>query len=318
MKPAFLNRIFFFLILILIIPLAVSCASKGALKAEEYFSIGMAYYELGQSNQANRERYFQEAERWLNRARAADKTMTASDYNLGRLAFENARYEEASRSFERILAKDPANIMALKAAAYSRIMNGNLDLAEAHYGKVLELVPESADDGYNYALVLFGMKKYKKSEEVLNRYPHALEENAASILLLARVQKAQDKVEAVDSYAKWIVIANSPPAQGIYEYAQVLENAGLFAKAIEYYGEAAKAMRTDTDDLKKSAIIFDEARLLLSADPLNDAGIEKLSSAVTEGFSDQEAIRELLLDERISAENKAEIKTILESFAENI
>jgi len=304
---------FFSLIVILLVSqLILSCASRSEIKAEEYFSIGMAYYELGQNNTANRERYFQEAEKWLNRARSADKTMTASDYNLGRIAFENSRYAEAAGYFERILQKDPENVMALKAAAYSRIKNGDLEKAEALYDRVLVLVPESADDGYNYALVLYGLQKYGKSEEVLNKYPHALEENAASMLLYARVQKAQNKVEAVDSYAKWESNAKPVSAQGLYEYAQALEDAGLFAKSIEQYRAAASALKEDTDTLKKSEIMFDEARLLLAADPDNSEGIEKLTAAVEAGFSDPGAIRDLLIDERISTENKDEIRTILE------
>ncbi|MCL2271042.1 MAG: tetratricopeptide repeat protein, partial [Treponema sp.] len=55
------------------------CASWGAASAEEYFSIGMAYYDMGK---------FAEAEKWLNRAKARDRTMSASEYNLGRIAFE--------------------------------------------------------------------------------------------------------------------------------------------------------------------------------------------------------------------------------------
>ena len=81
-----------------------SCASRAATRAEEYFSIGMAYFEMGK---------YAEAELWLNRARAVDKTMTASEYNLGRIAFERGRYEEAARHFENILIRDPDNVMAL-------------------------------------------------------------------------------------------------------------------------------------------------------------------------------------------------------------
>ena len=307
------NRLFF-PVIFLILPLLFSCASGGGAKAEEYFSLGMAYYEMAMNNNnnaANRDRYFQEAERWLTRARRADKTMTASDYNLGRLAYENGRYGDAAKHFERILAKDSDNVMALKAAAYSRIRNGDLTRAEAHYSRVLVLVPESADDGYNYALVLYGLKKYEESEEVLSKYHYALEENAQSMLLYARAQKAQDKVEAVDSYAKWARTVTAASAQGLYEYAQVLEYAGLYARAVEQYRAAAAAITSDTGNLKKSAVIFEEARLLLSADPDNSEGIQRLNAAITEGFSDQMDLRALLTDDRIRNSNKDEIRRIL-------
>ena len=280
-----------------------SCASGGAAKAEEYFSIGMAYYDLGK---------YPEAEQWLNRAKSADKTMTASEYNLGRIAFETGRYEEAARHFENILARDPNNVMALKAAAYSRIKNGDMEKAEALYNRVLALVPESADEGFNYALVLYSLKKYDECEEVLNRYPYALEENASSILLLARAQKAQNKVEAADSYAKWLELGTTN-AQGLYEYAQVLESAALYARALEQYKAAINALTQDTPELKKSQIRYEEARLLLTADPENADGITELNTAVTEGFSDMAAIGDLLLDERITQANKEEIQKILDT-----
>jgi len=281
----------------------LSCVTKGAAQAEEYYTIGMAYFEMGK---------FAEAEMWLNRARSTDKTMLASEYNLGRIAFETGRYEEAAGYFENILKKDKDNIMALKAAAYSRIKNGNFEKAEAHYTRVLELVPESADDGYNYALVLYGLKKYEDCEIVLKKYPFALEEKAPSVLLLARAQREMNKIEAVDTFAKWIIVnAGAANPQGFLDYARVLEKAEFYARALEQYDEAIKALAKDTDILKKSTIRFEKARLLLTVDPDNEDGLKELTTAVNEGFSDIEAIEALMRDGRINKYHKDEIEKIL-------
>ena len=295
---------FIFLSVSVFFPLfLLSCATGRAAQAEEYFSMGMAYYDLGK---------FAEAERWLNRARMADRTMTASDYNLGRIAFETGRYEEASRNFERILTKDPDNVMALRGAAYSRIKNGDLDRAERHYNRVLTLVPESADDGFNYALVLYSIKKYEASEEVLYRYPFALEENASSILLLARNQRALNRTEAVDTYAKWTTVrAGAADPQGLYEYAQVLENEGFYARALEELRNASSSLIRDTETLKRSTLLFEVARLLLIADPENSEGINGLNAAIAEGFSDTALMETLLRDERITQTNRDGIRMIL-------
>jgi tetratricopeptide (TPR) repeat protein len=293
--PMFVMPVFFF------------CTSQAArtAQAEEYFSIGMAYYELGK---------FSEAEVWFNRARAADKTLVASDYNLGRIAFETRRYADAANYFEGVLALDNENVMALKAAAYSRIKNGDLEKAEALYDRVLALVPESADDGYNYALVLYGLEKYENCEAVLSKYPFSLEEKPSSILLFARAQKAQNKVEAVDSYAKWLIIhTGAANPQGLYEYAQVLESAGLYARAIEQYRDAIKTLTKDTEDLKKANLLFEEARLLLTVDPENEEGLTAFGSAVDGGFSDTEAFEALLADTRISNDKKVELRRIFDS-----
>jgi tetratricopeptide (TPR) repeat protein len=305
MKNKFFITAFFFLCFpLFVMPVFFSCTSQ-VIQAEEYFSIGVAYYELGR---------FADAEVWFNRARAADRTLVASDYNLGRIAFETQRYADAAEYFEGVLALDADNVMALKAAAYSRIKNGDLEKAETLYDRVLALVPESADDGYNYALVLYGLEKYDACEAVLNKYPFSLEEKPSSILLFARAQKAQNKVEAVDSYAKWLIVhTGTANPQGLYEYAQVLEGAGLYARAIEQYRDAIKALPRDTEELLKVNLMFGEARLLLTVDPENEEGLTAFASAVDGGFSDTEAFEALLADARISNDNKAELRRIFDS-----
>jgi tetratricopeptide (TPR) repeat protein len=281
-----------------------SCATKGAAQAEEYFSIGMAFFDLGR---------FQEAEQWLNRARSADRTMVASEYNLGRIAFETGRFEEAARLFERILVSDPENVMALQAAAFARIKNGDLQRAESHYSRVLALVPENADDGFNHALVLYALERYKESEEVLNRYPFALDERAPSVLLLARNHKAQEKVEAIDTYARWVIVnADDANPRGFFEYAEVLEAGGFYARALEQYEVAINTITKDSEDFTKSMVMFEKARLLLTVDPQNSEGIQVFNASITAGFADTAAIRALLDDQRLSNTSRAEVRKVLE------
>ena len=307
------KRVFLFFSLFSALFALSSCASTRGIRAEEYFTIGMAYYELGQNTAvaANRERFFREAERWLNMARSADRTMVASEYNLGRIAFETGRFETAARHFERILVRDPDNVMALRAAAFSRIKNGDLDKAVLHYDRVLELVPESADDGFNHALVLFAMNRFADSEAVLLRFPFALEERAASVLLLARAQKAQNRTEAVDTYARWVAMVGTPTPQGLHEYALVLEAAGFYALALEQYQRAIDSLEAGTGNLQISALRFEKARLLLTVDPENPEGIAELKRAVSETFTDTAAKEALLLDTRITQANREEIRRIL-------
>ncbi|MDR1099004.1 MAG: tetratricopeptide repeat protein [Treponema sp.] len=278
-----------------------SCATWGAVTAEEYFSLGMAYFELGK---------FEEAEKWLSRARVADKTQTASDYNLGRIAFDAGRYEDAAKHFEAVLKKDPQNVMALKAAAYTRIKTEDFDAAEGYYQRVLVLVPESADDGYNYALVLFATKKYAAAEEVLAAHEFALMDNNEVLLLYARIQAAQDKVEALDSYAKWLVNNSDPKIR--YEYAQLLEKEELYARALEEYRTALNGLAQDSTEPKKSDLQYTIARLLLIADAENAEGLTELKNAVSGGFTDMEALEELLEDKRISDASKEEIRTLID------
>jgi tetratricopeptide (TPR) repeat protein len=267
----------------------------------------MAYYELGK---------FTEAEQWLNRAKSADKTLTASEYNLGRIAYETGRYKEAAALFEKVLVKDPSNVMALKAAAYTRIKTGELEAAEKLYQRVLKLVGDSADDGYNYALVLYALKKYEAAEEHIGNNQYALLENKDMLLLYARTQKAQNKVEAADSYAKWLVNNSDPRVR--YEYAQVLEGAELYARALEEYRTSLTGLSPSSTDPSRAEIRYTIARLLFTADPENPEGITELRAAVTDGYSDIDAIEKLALDEKISAGRRDEIRTIIDEAKRSI
>ena len=271
-----------------------------AASAEEYFSIGMAYYELGK---------YEEAEKWLNRAKTADKTMVASQYNLGRMAFETQRYNEAASHFEDILKRDPNNVLALKAAAYTRIKTGDIGLAEKHYSKLLELVPESADDGYNHALVLYAMERYGEAEEVLERYPFALQENNDALLLYARSQKAQNKVEAIDNYALWLNVNSDGKVR--YEYAELLEQYELYARALEEYRKILSETAAPDSEPKRSDLRFSVARLLLIADSENSEGITELETAVSEGFDNIDAVEKLLNSGKVSVANMDSLRNII-------
>ena len=285
------------------------CASRWGLSAEEYFAIGMAYFEIGQHRTANRDHYFREAERWLNRARARDRTMAASAYNLGRLHFEVGRFEDAASQFESILARDPYNVLALRAAAYTRIRSGDLAMASALYERFLALVPESADDGFNHALVLFAMQRYAEAEQVLRRNEFALLDNADFLLLYARAQNRQGKPEAIDSYATWL--AQNTDGRVRFEYAEILENWALYARALEEFRAAHEELGATAVNPSRPEVRFAIARVLLVADPENAEGLSELRGAVGDGYADFYVIEELLADDRISEYSRDEIRAII-------
>ena len=294
------------LLLALTLALAFSgCATRWASSAEEYYTIGMAYYDLGK---------FEDAEKWLNRAKAADKTLVASEYNLGRIAYEQGRFEEALTLFERVLARDPDNVLAMKAVAYSRIKNEKFDDAERLYNRILELEPDTVDQGYNYALVLIALDKNEQAEEVLLKYKVTMADNKDTLLLLARVQKTLGKVEAVDTYSQWL--AENTDVKVRYEYAQVLEAGEFYAKALEEYRGILEGMTAEkpvtAEGLDKAPVRFTIARLMLIADPEKEEGLTELETAVTEGFADTEKLTALLDEEAITAAHKDGIRKIIE------
>jgi tetratricopeptide (TPR) repeat protein len=289
------------LVLLLCAVMLLSCQTFST-SAEEYYSIGMAYFEIGN---------WAEAERWLNRAKAADKTRLASEYNLGRIAFETGRYYDAIDYFDRVLARDPDNVMALRAAAYTRIKTGEIEKAEALYARVLALVPESIDDGYNHALVLFAMERYEDTEKLLTDKQYSLMENSDMLLLLARTQKALKKVEAADTYAQWLVENNDGRVRS--EYAQVLEDAELFAKALEEYQAALENFPADDKTPTKAEVRFNLARVFLVADSENPQGMTELEAAIADGFVDEDALKALAADERVTEDSRDAIEELIKN-----
>ncbi|MDR1970390.1 MAG: tetratricopeptide repeat protein [Treponema sp.] len=279
--------------------LFTACQSFGA-SAEEYYSIGIAYLEMGK---------YEEAERWLSRARDADRTRIASEYNLGRIAFETGRYEDAARYFEQVLARDPDNVMALQALAYTRIKTGEIEAAEALYARILVLVPESLDDGYNHALVLFAMEKYEEAEKLLLSRDFVLAENMDLLLLLARTQRVLGKVEAADTYARWL--RENDDNRVRFEYAQTLEAGELYAMALEEYQAALAGLSADSKDPSQADVRFNLARVFLIADKENPQGMTELRAALDQGFADREALEALEADDRIPEASRTEIGELL-------
>jgi len=199
--------------------------------------------------------------------------------------------------------------LALKAAAYTHIKNNNIVKAGEFYKRLLVLVPESFDDGYNYALVLFAMKKFEETEQVLKNYEFALMDNSDVLLLYARAQKEQGKPEAIDSYASWLINNNDPKVR--YEYAQLLEGQQMYARALEELKTVYAALSSSSVDPARAEVRFNIARLTLTADSQNAEGINELKEAVSEGYNDFDEIEKLLDDGRVSAANKNEISAIV-------
>jgi len=294
-------RSFFIFLLSFASVLFFSCTGMAA-SPEEYFNIGMAYYDLGK---------FEEAEKWLYRARQANKTYAASQYNLGRIAFERQHFSEAAELFEGILKRDPNNILALRAAAFTRIKTGDIEISQRHYSKVLELVPESSDDGYNHALLLFAMERYEEAEEQLNKYPFALLENKDVQLLFARSQGKQNKVEAINSFTKWFSQNNDYKAR--YEYGAVLIHHEFYARAIEELRKSLTDAPDKASDPKKNEIRFAIAKALLVAERESNSGATEMQAAVNDGFKDIAAIEEIIKGGKLSAANLTAIRAIADN-----
>jgi len=276
-----------------------SCVSFDPVAAEEYYSIATAYFEL--------EKY-DEAERWFTKARRADKTRNASDYNLGRIAFETGRPEDAAVIFEKLITKDPDNLLLLRSAAYSWAKAGKAEKALVYYARIEALLPLGKDSSFNHSLLLFSLEHYGDAIEKLQPYLDNAPDDLDARVLLARSQAALDQPEALDSYA--IYLAKKDDVLARYEYAGLCESAEFYALAVENYDSLIKALDGKPATDAKSgtptvpALRFAKARSLFLAGSDTELALEELGKALEAGYDDQVALDGLSSDDRIEVSDR--------------
>uniref|UniRef100_A0A7C3HZ66 Tetratricopeptide repeat protein n=1 Tax=Gracilinema caldarium TaxID=215591 RepID=A0A7C3HZ66_9SPIR len=268
----------------------VSCASGPASVSEdELYSLGKAYYDLGK---------YSEAEVWFQRASNFKKTKNASMYYLGRIAFQQQKYENAARIFEALLKSDQDNVLLLKAAAFSNLKAQKFEKAELQYKRVIELVPGSKDSTYGYALVLYGLQKYDDAYRLLKDLKADSDEDRDALLLLARTEYKLSFPEALDHYSKWLEKGDDPVV--LKEFAEVAEQQALYSRAIEAYKKIKQTNRAEAAGLQKGEIDFLIGRLIMIADPSDSQGKASIETSLSLGYVNKEKIDALLADSRLS------------------
>ncbi|HPC70286.1 MAG TPA: CDC27 family protein [Treponema sp.] len=281
----------------------IGCASGPASVSEdELYSLGKAYYDLGK---------YSEAEVWFQRSSVYKKTRNASLYYLGRIAFQQQKYEDAANIFESLLQNDKDNIILLKAAAFSNLKAQKLEKAEGFYSKIIALVPDSKDSIYGYALVLYGIQKYQDSYQILKNAKADSGDDRDALLLLARIEFKLGYPEALDHFSKWLEKGDDPLV--LKEFAETAEQQSLYSRAIESYKKIKQSNRSEEAGLQKGEIDFLIGRLILFADPSDNQGMKSIEAALSEGYFNTEKFDALLADPRI---NEKQRQTLIDLFSQ--
>jgi tetratricopeptide (TPR) repeat protein len=286
---------------LLLVTTVFSCVSD--TRAEDYYALGKAYFDLGN---------YEEAEKWFTKSKFNEKTKMASVYNLGRVSFERGSYDKALKYFENILKNDSENLTALKAAAYTCVKTGDTRAALEYYRRASALLPENADERYNYALLLAALEMYEDAEAALisgDGYLGSTDSlDNKRLLLLARVQKSLGKPEAVDGYNVYLARVDDPMVR--FEFAETLEEQKLYAKALEEYTRLKETPQTDTGAKypETSLVLFRIARVMLVSDPQDENGLAALEEALKSGYEDQTEIDALFEAAGIPEEKRNELR----------
>ncbi len=262
--------------------LCLSCASRPrGLSAEEYYDLGRAYQNL---------KKYEEAKKWYKYSLSYEKTMAATRYQLGLIAWEEKKFQEALDYFLLVLPLDPDNTMVLKSAAFVALYLKNYDLAESLYNRYREQVPETPEEAYNHAIVLTQLSRFYEAQEALAVYLEDKKAEGDSLLLQARIEAGLSDPRCIDSYAAWIG-ANSNQLGIKYEYIKALEKHEFYAKAIEELNSLIASDKLSSFNLDKPSLVFKKAEILALAEDEQAATV--LEEAIELGYQDIQAIDEL-------------------------
>lgn len=287
----------------------ISCSTSSGtfVRAEEYFSIATAYFDLGK---------YPEAARWFNLARKTKKTEKAAEYYLGRVDFMLGDYESSALRFERLLEDDPSNSTVIRAAAYARLKAEQWDKALAHFARLEVLLPETADARYNYALALALAGRLEEAIERIKPFVERNPSDRAALLLLARAEHKLGRPEAMDRFSEALALKEEKTVR--IELAEVFESRQLFARALESYERMLGSESAGSEGIGKEELRFRKARVMLLAGEDATLGIGELRSALKEGFKDSGRLTELSEDLRLSEEVRLSVSEIAGELERNL
>ena len=247
-----------------------------------YYNLGNAYFELGQNEKAT--------QAYL-KALDYDKKMNVASFNLAKSYMETNNFSEALTILDKMLKKEPKNVILLSAKGYCLYKYGDAEKSYELYDLILKIDPGNLEALFNSAVI--------KAEE--ESYTDALEN-----LTILKTKKIEDE--------KFLKRVNSKIGEIYYkagEYDQAIEhlkyidenetdNTGKFKMLfdsyikVEAYSSAVDIGNKLLVDEKDKDILFQLASIYLTAIEDRDKGISALKEAIAEGFSDKEKITLLM------------------------
>ena len=263
--------------------------------AVEYYNIGTAYFELGD---------LAKSASFLSRALELDESLAQASYNLARVHVLRGEYEAAVELLDTLARSDPDNVLIIETLAYARFLDGDMAGAATLYDQALEVSPADLDLLLNRAAVAELSGDNAGAASLLRRAYQVDPEDPTVILRLARAEvTAGERAAAIEHYDIYLETNED-------DWLARFELAGLYVDA-EYYGLALTQLElvvdgvTGNDDLRGQAA-FLRAQVLLTAAEEEDEGIRSLQTAISLGYSDSDAIADLLAAPNLVGRDRVE------------
>ena len=168
----------------------------------------------------------------------------------GNLYFKLTRFENAIKTFNKILEMDPFSIQALSNLGTAYYRNGAIDNAIESYKKALKLKPDLSVIRFNLASIYL---KNNKWQDAIKQYEEGLryQQPSARILnnLALAYQKTNDNDKAAEIYRK-VLVLDSHDANAYYNLAVILNKKGKTNEAIQLIRRSLNAVDKNTPSYK--------------------------------------------------------------------
>jgi len=270
-----------FAIIVGAVTLLASCASRVSYRAlaEEYYNLGNAFFELG-----DYERSFQ----YYSRAVELDETLPATGYNLARLHIQRDEFDDALDLLSDLTDADPANSLYRETRAYTLYRAERIVEARAEYRDLIEAYPARSRIRYNLAVLELAEDRAAVARKVLEDGLDIAIDDGEYRWLLAEATYHDDDPEAAAGHLEVYRSHVEDEPDQLVRLAKRYAAWDFPLAALEVLNGMPDTVASDPD------LRFLEARLYLTETPEFDRGITLLDEALTAGFDDSAALRELL------------------------
>lgn len=185
-----------------------------------------------------------------------DPVYVNAHFGLGGIFIDQARYDEAQEKFYEVVSLSPDYANAWYNLGIIAGVTGKKDEAVKYYEKVLSIDPDYTNAWYNISWILLEQKKYDEAIEYSQRVIFLNPEYVDALFNIgSALQNKKNDVGAIEYYEK--VLAINP------DYYLALNNLGIiyqglynFDKAIEYYEKAISIQPDKADAYMNMGNVF--------------------------------------------------------------
>ncbi|MBN2737591.1 MAG: tetratricopeptide repeat protein [Spirochaetales bacterium] len=280
----------FLILLFFMIFILASCQSPpNALEiAKEYYNLGNGYYKLGK---------IEESMNYYQIALSYDPSLSAARFNLCYAYIDKKDFESAEVQARQLQKLNPGNDEINNVLAYILSQKDQIDEALAIYAEVLERAPENITALNNSAILYWEQKKTDKAIELFNRIIQYDADNLTSFYNLGELYVSEG--EFTKGIEKLQVYLEQSPEDF---QAQLWLARGL--RGIEEYADALSAYdQSLLLNTNQAGVWFEKAEILLLKVLDPQKGEIALEQALSMGYKDVKAIKELTEGQEVLEKN---------------